>query len=144
LHICRNTCLTKAKANILITPSHRACLADFGLAVPEDSASSRGSMSSGISAVKTTTIGGTWRWQAPELLSLELDDVNRKHTLASDVYAYGNVCYEVLYTYSRCQCLRSQYDRYFLAVCLFAKSPLIMRFRLRSGREIGQLVGLTI
>ena len=45
---------------------------------------------------KTT---GTLRWQAPELFPdmtiLEQDTIERRNTMASDIYAYGLVCYEV-------------------------------------------------
>jgi serine/threonine protein kinase len=72
--ISRHAYLMGAKVNILITPSHRACLADFGVA----------------------SCKGTLRWQAPELLDPELDDASCRATSASDVYAYACVCYEVL------------------------------------------------
>ncbi|KAJ7318997.1 kinase-like domain-containing protein [Mycena albidolilacea] len=73
-------------ANILVTPSHRACIADFGL--------------SSIAEVKTVQFthstangrGGTVRYQAPELF--EGDDSRRHH--GSDVYAFSCVCYEIL------------------------------------------------
>jgi len=56
--ISRHAYLMGAKVNILITPSHRACLADFGVASCKDS----------TSLVTTfTPTAGTLRWQAPEL-----------------------------------------------------------------------------
>jgi serine/threonine protein kinase len=85
--ISRHAYLMGAKVNILITPSHRACLADFGVASCKDS----------TSLVTTfTPTAGTLRWQAPELLDPELDDASCRATSASDVYAYACVCYEVL------------------------------------------------
>jgi serine/threonine protein kinase len=69
--------------NILVTPSCRACIADFGLSVAADpefkcfpSSSSRGST-------------GTLRWKAPELLW------EQPNTRESDIYALGCVFYEV-------------------------------------------------
>ncbi|KAG5637383.1 hypothetical protein H0H81_004760 [Sphagnurus paluster] len=38
--------------------------------------------------------GGSVRWQAPELFSVKNDDLIR-NTTASDVYAWGCVCYEI-------------------------------------------------
>lgn len=40
--------------------------------------------------------GGTLRWQAPELLGGESDNV--PSTPATDVYAFACTCYEVNYT----------------------------------------------
>jgi len=37
------------------------------------------------------------RWQAPELLDPDLDDALCVNTLASDVYAYACVCYEIFF-----------------------------------------------
>ena len=80
-----------SKANILITDSRRACLADFGLATAKDSKSF--AITTAVS-IRTT---GTLRWQAPELLDPESDDALCVNSMASDVYAYACVCYEVLY-----------------------------------------------
>ncbi|KAJ7878770.1 kinase-like domain-containing protein, partial [Mycena olivaceomarginata] len=72
-------------ANILITPSHRACIADFGVS----------------SIVKAITVrfthttakkgGGTANYLAPELLRGESEN----HT-GSDVYAFSCVCHEIM------------------------------------------------
>ncbi|KXN82766.1 Serine/threonine-protein kinase HT1 [Leucoagaricus sp. SymC.cos] len=76
-------------ANILVTDAGRACLADFGLATLND-----------VEAVKFAILessghrGGTPRWEAPELLDDSEAVIHR--TPASDVYAFGCVCYEVL------------------------------------------------
>ena len=80
--------------NILISRSGRACLADFGLAIARDS---RSVIMSYITTNRTT---GTLRWQAPELFPdmnnfEEEDTIERRNTMASDIYAYGLVCYEV-------------------------------------------------
>lgn len=84
------------KANILVTPSGIACLADFGLASVADS-----------QALKWTSLstaarsGGTLRWKAPELVGCGLGtstiDDNRSvpSTTSSDIYSFACVCYEV-------------------------------------------------
>ncbi|KAJ7063874.1 kinase-like domain-containing protein [Mycena amicta] len=70
--------------NILVTPSDRACIADFGLASIADTMTVRFSQS-------TMTIkGGTARYQAPELLH------GGKRHFGSDIYAFGCTCYEIL------------------------------------------------
>ncbi|KAJ7126699.1 kinase-like domain-containing protein [Mycena epipterygia] len=71
--------------NILVTPSGKACIADFGLSTITD-----------VMTVKFThstanAQGGTARYQAPELLSG--DSLNH---FGSDVYAFACVCYEIL------------------------------------------------
>ncbi|KAL0565486.1 Rho guanine nucleotide exchange factor, partial [Marasmius crinis-equi] len=68
--------------NILMTDSLRACLGDFGL--------SRVADTRGFKITSTTRSRGTGRWLAPELL-LESGGTSK----ASDIYAYGCVCYEV-------------------------------------------------
>jgi serine/threonine protein kinase len=77
------------KVNILISQSHRACLADFGLATTKDT------MSFMITTTITTRTTGTLRWQAPELLDPDLDEHKCNNSSATDIYAYGCVCYEV-------------------------------------------------
>ncbi|KXN88557.1 hypothetical protein AN958_07193 [Leucoagaricus sp. SymC.cos] len=69
----------KAK-NILVSNTGHAMLADFGISQIMVSASIRSQ--SGI---------GTWRWMAPELLVQ-----SAPFTKASDVWAFGCTCYEVL------------------------------------------------
>ncbi|KAJ7108595.1 kinase-like domain-containing protein [Mycena epipterygia] len=71
--------------NILVTPSGRACVADFGLSSIVDVLTLRFTHS-------TTSArgGGTARYQAPELL------LNSPNHFASDVYAFACVCYEIL------------------------------------------------
>jgi serine/threonine protein kinase len=71
--------------NILVSPSGRACLADFGFGTVGDS----------VVALRTSTAlgGGTTRYSAPELLDPE-ENIPRT-TRASDMYAFGCVCYEV-------------------------------------------------
>jgi serine/threonine protein kinase len=82
----------RVKVNVLITSSHRACLADFALATPQDSESVEDSMGSEGGSVSFTRVGGSLRWLAPERLDSEL---NYNNTMAADVYAYGCLCYEV-------------------------------------------------
>ena len=75
------------QVNILISPSHRACLSDFGLATARDS---KPTVRTYMSTNQTT---GTLRWQAPELLLGT--DTDLRTTFATDVYAFAMVCYEV-------------------------------------------------
>ncbi|KAJ8080061.1 mitogen-activated protein kinase kinase kinase [Marasmius tenuissimus] len=70
--------------NVLITPSGRACICDFGLARIADS--QLVGLSSSISRA-----AGTLRWMAPELLA-----ENVIATKESDIYAFACVCYEIL------------------------------------------------
>ncbi|KAJ7126292.1 kinase-like domain-containing protein, partial [Mycena epipterygia] len=71
--------------NILITPSGRTCIADFGLSTITDAVSLRFTHST------TNVQGGTARYQAPEVLSGE-----RPNHYGSDIYAFACVCYEIL------------------------------------------------
>ena len=73
------------KVNILVTQSRRACLADFGLATVKET------QSIAVTSAAITRAQGTLRWQAPELLK----DDDARNSLASDVFAYACVCYEV-------------------------------------------------
>ena len=74
------------QVNILVSPSRRACLSDFGLATARDS---KPTVRTYMSTNQTT---GTLRWQAPELLG---GDDDSRTTFATDVYAFAMVCYEV-------------------------------------------------
>ncbi|KAJ7134330.1 kinase-like domain-containing protein, partial [Mycena epipterygia] len=71
--------------NILVTPSGRACVADFGLSSIVDALTLQFTHST------ANTRGATPRYQAPELI---LKD-NAKNDFASDVYAFACVCYEM-------------------------------------------------
>ena len=73
--------------NILVTESGKACLADFGLSNHVDAEMLTWTSES------STNIGGTVRWQAPELFDTENE--NSKPTKETDVYAFSCVCYEV-------------------------------------------------
>ncbi|KAK7029786.1 kinase-like domain-containing protein, partial [Favolaschia claudopus] len=70
-------------ANILIQENWTACLADFGLSGLSDASTSMSS-----------NRGGSVYWMAPELLDPQITFIR---TPATDVYAFGCVCYE-LYT----------------------------------------------
>ncbi|KAF9441204.1 kinase-like protein [Macrolepiota fuliginosa MF-IS2] len=74
------------EANVLVNDSGRACITDFGLfVIPFDKTLpyTRG---------QTTTLHGlSYRWAAPELLQ-----EGARPTRASDVWAFGCVCYEIL------------------------------------------------
>jgi len=76
------------QVNILVSPSGRACLADFGLATTMESKPGSTSMN---------RTAGTLRWQAPELfpdMDSDAENIQHRNTFATDVYAYGLVCYE--------------------------------------------------
>ncbi|KAJ7904193.1 kinase-like domain-containing protein, partial [Mycena leptocephala] len=71
--------------NILVTPSRRACIADFGLSSIANAMTVRFTLST------APTHGGTARYQAPELFLGE-----GPKTFSSDIYAFACVCYEIL------------------------------------------------
>ncbi|KAF7377580.1 Protein kinase domain-containing protein [Mycena sanguinolenta] len=73
--------------NILVTPSHRACIADFGVSSIADDITVRFTHST------VTARAGTSRYQAPELF--RVDNPAKIH-YGSDVYAFACVCYEIL------------------------------------------------
>jgi serine/threonine protein kinase len=76
------------QANILVTASGRACLADFGLAIVIDSQ---------VNKYPPVESAGTPRWQAPELLQGDFGDVGHcNSSRESDIYAFACVCYEVI------------------------------------------------
>ncbi|KAJ7689491.1 kinase-like domain-containing protein [Mycena rosella] len=70
--------------NVLVTPSGRACITDFGLSSIADAMTLRFTHST------ATKQGGTARYQAPEVL---LGEANH---FGSDVYAFACLCYEIL------------------------------------------------
>jgi serine/threonine protein kinase len=82
--------LTDLQMNILVTPSRRACVADFGLSAIVDAMSLRFTHST------ASARGGTLRYQAPELHVEQM-----QNHYGSDVYAFACVCYEV----HLCPCL---------------------------------------
>ncbi|KAJ7088697.1 kinase-like domain-containing protein [Mycena epipterygia] len=71
--------------NILVTPSHRACIADFGLSSIADAMTVRFTHST------VSSRGGTARYLAPELFR-----GGSKIHFGSDVYAFACVGYEIL------------------------------------------------
>ncbi|KAJ7875377.1 kinase-like domain-containing protein [Mycena olivaceomarginata] len=73
-------------ANILITQDWSACLTDFGLSIFSDATSTM-----------STNRGGSLYWMAPELLNPDSFGLKFVRTPATDVYAFGCVCFE-LYT----------------------------------------------
>jgi len=72
--------------NILVTPSRRACIADFGVSIIANTMTVRFTHSTIANAR-----GGTARYQAPELFTGE----SQNH-FGSDVYAFACVCHEIL------------------------------------------------
>ncbi|KAG6848005.1 hypothetical protein H0H93_004234, partial [Arthromyces matolae] len=74
--------------NILVTAQERACLTDFGLSYVTDHNALVGAALSSNHAA-----GGTPGFEAPELMDPQ-NEYCRK-TMASDVYAFGMVCYEM-------------------------------------------------
>lgn len=79
------------KANILVTDSGRACVADFGLSSVSDA-----NILNWTSHSSAASKGGSIRWQAPELFDVENDEVVH-NSEASDIYAWSCVCYEVIH-----------------------------------------------
>ena len=73
------------QTNILIKEDWSACLADFGLSIFSDATSSM-----------STNRGGSLYWMAPELLDPERIVDKYARSPASDVYAFGCVCFEVM------------------------------------------------
>ncbi|KXN87401.1 hypothetical protein AN958_08832 [Leucoagaricus sp. SymC.cos] len=71
--------------NVLVDKIGRACLADFGLSTVWTS------KTLGFTNTTVGISGRTNRWAAPELL-----DEDARATRASDIWAFGCVCYEVL------------------------------------------------
>ncbi|KAJ7768223.1 kinase-like domain-containing protein, partial [Mycena metata] len=71
--------------NVLITPSRRACICDFGLSSIVNEITLRLTQSTSVAQK------GTPRYYAPELLRPQ-----GKKSFASDVYAFACVCYEIL------------------------------------------------
>ncbi|KXN82149.1 Serine/threonine-protein kinase HT1 [Leucoagaricus sp. SymC.cos] len=74
--------------NVLVSSTYRAMLADFG-------ASRISTVTPGPSTVADFT--GTFNWMAPELLTVMVEtEVMPLPTTASDMWAFGCTCYEVL------------------------------------------------
>ncbi|KAF7345070.1 Protein kinase domain-containing protein [Mycena venus] len=71
--------------NVLVTPSERACIADFGMSSIDDV------MSLKITHTTRSILGGTARYQAPELL----EGASLNH-FGSDVYAFACIGFEIL------------------------------------------------
>ncbi|KAG6824397.1 hypothetical protein H0H92_006974 [Tricholoma furcatifolium] len=75
--------------NILVDGSGRAKLADFGISAVSDSKVPIWTSQSSVASK-----GGSVRWQAPELIDIENGE-EVKNSLASDVYAWGCVAFEL-------------------------------------------------
>jgi serine/threonine protein kinase len=73
------------QANILIKEDWSACLADFGLS----------KVFSDDTLTTSTNRGGSLYWMAPELLEPSRFGLKFVRTPATDVYAFGCVCFEV-------------------------------------------------
>ncbi|KAJ7878757.1 kinase-like domain-containing protein [Mycena olivaceomarginata] len=71
--------------NILVTPSRRACIADFGVC------SITNAMTVRFTHTTVTARASTARYQAPELFRGESEN-----HLGSDVYAFACVCHEIM------------------------------------------------
>ncbi|KAF8056270.1 kinase-like domain-containing protein [Lyophyllum atratum] len=76
-------------ANILIDDTNRARLADFGISSVSDA-----NILAWATRSAAASQGGTIRWQAPELFGVDNDEVVM-NSVASDVYAWSCVCYEI-------------------------------------------------
>ncbi|KAG6915138.1 hypothetical protein DXG01_013077, partial [Tephrocybe rancida] len=75
--------------NILIDDAGRAVLADFGLSSVSDC-----DIIAWMSQSAGASKGGSVIWQAPELFDIQNDKIVN-NTTASDVYAWGCVCFEI-------------------------------------------------
>ncbi|KAL0060011.1 Rho guanine nucleotide exchange factor [Marasmius tenuissimus] len=84
LHIMNIVHADLKGVNILMTPSERACITDFGLSRISDTHALGFSLSS------------SYAKEAARWLSPELHTENAVATKASDIYAFACVCYEIL------------------------------------------------
>jgi serine/threonine protein kinase len=76
--------------NVLIAQDGRACLTDFGLATL---------VFYTASFTGTSSLKGTLRWMAPELLSAESGDLDAgRPSVSADMYALAMVIWEVSIT----------------------------------------------
>ncbi|KAH7919118.1 kinase-like protein [Leucogyrophana mollusca] len=77
-------------ANVLVTSSFRACITGFSFCIPAHVSSVKSELTAGANR------NAALRWMAPELLRYqEVGQENEHKTLASDVYAFACVCYEI-------------------------------------------------
>ncbi|KAJ7848142.1 kinase-like domain-containing protein, partial [Mycena olivaceomarginata] len=77
-------------ANILVEPSGRALLCDFGLSRIKADATSR------TAHTVNSIVTGSRNWMAPELLAGSLPK------MPSDIYAFGMTLFEVSFSHSPC------------------------------------------
>ncbi|KAH7919383.1 kinase-like protein [Leucogyrophana mollusca] len=77
--------------NILVTAGQSACVADFGLGILAQDSKIHFTPSG------TSNAQGSLPWMAPELLRFDdsEDAPKRRNSCASDIYAFGCVCYEM-------------------------------------------------
>ncbi|KAH7926283.1 kinase-like protein [Leucogyrophana mollusca] len=78
-------------ANILVSASGRACLADFGLSLAKDSQHLQPSTTQ-------SPLGFTLRWTPPEHLDPALANLSQHSAVRgrmSDIYSFACVCYEI-------------------------------------------------
>ncbi|KAK7029781.1 kinase-like domain-containing protein [Favolaschia claudopus] len=90
LHSCNIIHGDLKGANILIQGNGAACLADFGLSNFSD-----------VTTSPSTNRGGSVYWMAPELLDPDQFESHFVRTTATDVYAFGCVCFEVSFVPAR-------------------------------------------
>ncbi|KAF8077626.1 kinase-like domain-containing protein [Lyophyllum atratum] len=76
-------------ANVLVSDSGRACVADFGISSVTDTQILKWTSNSAAESK-----GGSIRWQAPELYGGDEDQVVH-NSKCSDIYAWACVCYEI-------------------------------------------------
>ncbi|KAJ3563209.1 hypothetical protein NP233_g9086 [Leucocoprinus birnbaumii] len=80
LHSLRIVHADLKASNVLVSEKHQALLADFGISRVCNSVMSA-----------SEDLGGTVRWMAPELLTVDPS----RPTMATDIWSFGCVCYEM-------------------------------------------------
>jgi len=99
----------------------RACLADFGLASASQSQALQ------LTSCATLSSRGTLRWQSPELMQ------GGPSSLATDMYAFACVCYEVCQYFKSFLNLHSlAFLRHFLVISPFMNCHVIVLYFIKS------------
>jgi len=75
--------------NVLISDSGRACLADFGFATAKDTQQAH------VPSTMLPTL--SFAWSPPEILQDFDQPGHQAHTVSSDMYSFGCLCYEIFY-----------------------------------------------